>query len=776
MRKMRNELLLTSVFAAALLLTGTAGPVRAADADGFRFWIDPLVVEDLVTEVDTESAKFEEYRDLSGGLRIPKLKLFGASADGDRTLALRLYNVDREDGRYQLDYGVAGTWGLTVDYNKIPHRFGNDGHMLFTRTGRGRYEIADPVQGALQGALEAKFANPATRSQITFAFLDGLLAPYLATSTEVDVGLRRDRTYARLALAKDRAVAWSLEYANENREGIRPYGASFGFGNVTELPEPIDYQTTDATLSGEWGGKRGGLKFGYRYSRFENDVSTVVWDNPFRLTSATDASAYSAPGSGSIGGSNLGFADLAPDNEASTLFLTGRTKLGGAWWASGSLNYIRMTQDEPLLPYTLNSAIRGINFDHSTFDPTNPATLPTRNADNEVNVLALNGDVGTRFAEDWTFVLRYRYYDYDNQSRPIEFPGYVRFHAVWEDIPRVTVPYAYNKQDLGAEVGWDVTPTTNVALSYNLQSWDREFREVEGSDDDVLKLTFDTRPSPKWNLRASYELGDRSIDHYDVEAMEATFLDPEGANNQPGLRKYDEAAREYDAYTVLAQFFPAEAWSVFLGVSGRQDDYDESEFGLLTDELLQYNFELGYTPGAGTNFFLFGNLADREVFQAARQSGATVSTRPIDDWRVKFQEGTDTWGLGFTQKVREKLTLDLTGSWSNSDGDADFTALPGGLPLGSPGAGLPARSEAQDFDNYEDVELLALQVKVDYVLTKNASAGFWYRYEDYTIDSFLLQGLLQGGLQNYLPGALLLDANNGNYQADLYGVKLKVSF
>jgi hypothetical protein len=127
--------------------------------------------------------------------------------------------------------------------------------------------------------------------------------------------------------------------------------------------------------------------------------------------------------------------------------------------------------------------------------------------------------------------------------------------------------------------------------------------------------------------------------------------------------------------------------------------------------------------------------------------------------------------MGFTQKVGEKLTFDLNGSWSNSDGDADFTAFVGGLPLASPGAGLPARTQAQDFDNYEDVELLQAIWKLDYKLTEAASVGFWYQYEDYTIDSFILQGL-----RNYLPGTLLLNANNGDYTANLFALSMKFAF
>jgi hypothetical protein len=46
-----------------------------------------------------------------------------------------------------------------------------------------------------------------------------------------------------------------------------------------------------------------------------------------------------------------------------------------------------------------------------------------------------------------------------------------------------------------------------------------------------------------------------------------------------------------------------------------------------------------------------------------------------------------------------------------------------------------------------------------------------YRWEDYTIDSFIIQGL-----QNYLPGALILDPNYGDYQGSAFVLDLSLSF
>ena len=742
--------------------TETGETTEAAEAREFTFQLDPVVLQVLETDVDTESSRFEEYRDLDSGFR-PSLHLVGEG--GDRGLDFRAEAIGRDDARYTLSYGVSGRYGLLFDFNKIPRRFGNEGHMLWTRTGPGRLEIADPVQAAIEGAVAQQFA--ANRTGVSFNFLDNLLSPYLATASEVDLGLIRDRALVRLDLGRMARLGWTLEYSHENRKGDRPFGGSFGFNNVTEIPEPIDYKTDAAELAGEWSTDRAGLRFGYRYSTFKNDVSTLIWDNPFRINSATDPNAYQSPSSSSIGGSSLGFADLAPDNEASLLFLAGRARFGGDWFANGSVSYNVMTQDDPLLPYTLNSSIVGIDHETgATFDPTNAANLPVRNADNKVDVFNVNAQAGTRFGKRLGLTFRYRLYDYDNQSNRVELPGYVRFHGVWEEIPRITVPYAYTVQDLGTELGWDFARDSRLAVSYTLQTWDRELREVDSSDEDILKLSFDSHPLGWLALRASYELGDRSIDGYDPEAQEHSFLEPEGVNNLPALRKYDQAAREYGQLNVQAQLFPAPAWNLFFGVTGRDEDYDESAFGLIADEILQYNFEVGYTPGENINVYLFGHLADRDVLQHARQSGATPSTNPLDDWTADFDEKTDTWGLGFTTRFAERWTTDVSGRWSKSDGFADFTAFPGGGPL----AGRP-QQQALDFKNYEDIELLALIGRLDYRINGQASAGVFYRYEDYTIDSFILQGL-----SNYLPGALLLNPEQGDYQANLFGLELKLAF
>jgi MtrB/PioB family decaheme-associated outer membrane protein len=748
----------------------TAETEATEPGEGMTFEVDPLILEVLESDVDSEldtfqfretgarveSAKFGEYRDLRSGFRLRELRVSGDDPDSDRYFVFDGLNVGRLDARYGLEYGTWGGWKLAVDYNKILHRFGNDAIFLWNITNPGRFEIADPVQSQLQTAIERQRAiSPAS---VNFAFLSGLLAPYQSAAATIDVGLRRDRTSVEFDLGRMASLGWSLKVEHENRLGNRPYGGAFGFGNAPEIVEPIDYDTSSAELRGEWNGETAGMQFGYRYSQFENNISTLIWDNPFRATDSTDGSAYQAPGSASIAGAVLGFADLAPDNEASLAFVNGRARFAGNWYANGRASYQVLTQDDALLPYTLNSAIVGENFDGSHFDPTNPANLPARNADNEVQVLNLAADVGTRFADAFDLTFRYRYYDYDNQSRRIAFPGYVRFHGVWEEIGRISVPYAYTRENASVELGWDITNETNLGLAYELRSWDREFREVEATDEDALRLTFDTRAVPNLNLKASYEMGDRQIDgEYSTEAAEASFIVHGVPANHPGMRKFLQADREYTQWNLIGMYLIGDSLSLTGTVQGRDDDYDDSQFGLKTAERMAYGLELGWAAGNGVAFNAFINREDLESFLQSRQSGATASTNPLDDWSGTFEDQTDTYGLGLTFD-RKPWDAEVTASWSDTEGYLDLFSPPGGSP-----------DVAFDIPNYDDVELLALRAELDYGISERVAAGVSWLYEDYTIDSFQTRGLVP-----YLPAAPFLDLVNGGYTANVFGLHLKM--
>ena len=739
---------------AAILVLSSPSQAQSGSSSGFKLELDPVTIAYESVDVDTESAKFNEYRDLKDGFLLERLNLRGSYAGGDRNFSVTARRAGRDDAFYAFDYRSEGSYSFKIELNRIPHRFGNNGLLLFDRTGPGRYEIDDATQASLQLAIADQFRT--NRAGVNYNFLNGLLQPYLATAGTVDLALRRDRARAELELGKAGRFAWGLTLDHEDRSGTRPYGASLGFSNVAELPEPIDYRTTSGQLNGEWKGERGGVQFGGRLSRFENKIDVLVWDNVFRLTSTTDPNAYTAPGSSSIGGTAFGRAPLVPDNEAMTLFVNGRGKFG-LWTMQGSLSYVTMEQDDALQSYTLNSAIRGIDEQGATFDATDRSFLPQSSADREVDVFSFSGSAGVPLGKSFKLDFRARYYDYDNGSDRVVFPGYVRFDAVWEEIGRITVPYAYDRTDLSADLGWNIARGTRLGLVAGLREMNRSFREIENAEEIFVRLDGSTRKGGFW-LHGHLELGDRSTDSYHVEAQHDSFTHPEAVNNLPDLRKFDEAERDYLDYLLQADWALSETLDLTFGVSGRDEDYSKSLFGLHDDEILRFNAELNWRVGESGNVYLFANRADREVFQLSRQSGATVSTDPLNNWQVRFDELNEVVGLGLNLELAERWQLDVSGRWSRSDGAADIFSPPGGTP--NLGVG---------FDDYEDIELLASVVDLGFEINDRMAVGFGWRYEDYVAESFITRGLTY-----YLPGTLLLNAENGDYQGDVLTVRFSL--
>jgi MtrB/PioB family decaheme-associated outer membrane protein len=748
-------------FLAVFLLLGS--PLAAQDAPateesggGFHFEIDPLVIGYESVDVDTDSAKFNEYRDFDDGFLLEELRMLGTMSGGDRSLSFEATRADRHDAFYALDYRVEGSYDVELEMNRIPHNFLNNGHTIFDWTGGGRWEVADSTQAALQAQIAAQYVR--NRNGVNFAFLDGLLQPYFATANVIDVGLQRDRSRASVDMGKGGAMGWGLDFEYEKRTGGRPIGGTFGFNSVAELPEPIDYRTSAGQLSGEWKGERGGVQFGGRVSQFENENDTMVFDNPFRLTSSTDSGAYQAPGSSSIAGSALGRVDLAPDNDALTLFVNGRGKFG-SWTTTGALSWVRMTQDDQLQPYTLNTAIDGIDEHGATFDATDASFLPQSSADREVDVLSFSGSAGVPIGESWELDLRARYYDYDNGSDTIVFPGYVRYHGVWEEIGRKTAAYAYDRTDLSADLGWNPARGTRFGFVAGLRDMNRSFREIESSDEIFGRLDASSRLGGFW-LHGHLEYGERSTDNYHVEAQHDTFTHPEAVNNQPALRKYDEAEREFADWLLQADWAISDVLDLSFGYSGRIEDYDKSRFGLVSDDVDRWNAEVNWRVAEAGNVYLFYQLSDREVVQRSRQSAATPSVNPLDDWNVTFDEANDVAGLGVNFEFAERFTLDVSGRYSKSDGAADIYSPPGGTP-----------NLAVGFDDYEDIELFEAVVDLGFDITDRFGVGFGWRYEDYITESFITRGL-----DYYLPGAMLLNGENGDYQGDVYTLRFVLHY
>jgi MtrB/PioB family decaheme-associated outer membrane protein len=701
-------------------------------------------------ETDTNSSKFREYRSVPTGVVLPFLRFAG---DAKFPYDVAAWNVLQEDARYRVE-AAPGSFLVLAEFVKVPHRFGNDARSLLEDTGRGTLSFSDTFQQTFQTAIEQQFAR--NRTGVNFAFLNALVGPSLAAQDPFDIKLMRERGHLELGWGGDRPVDLRLSYSHEKRRGTRGSGTSFGFNNVVETPEPIDYRTEDLGLSAEWTQSWGLVRGLVNLNRFTNSLPVQTFDNPFRAVSTTDPSAYQSPSSSSVNGASFARLALPPDNSSVTGSLGAVWRLGKRSRLSADAALGQWAQDEPFIPFTTNSAVT------TPFDATDPSTVPTASLDGKIRIVSLNAAFSTRPLDNLTLSARARRYDLDNRTPRIEFrDGYVRYDGVFEDIPRISVPYGYTSDRVHATAAYDFGKAT-LEGGYRFEAMDRTFRETEETRQHTVSGSLQVRPLDWAVLRGTVERASRDFDVYHAEEAEhASFLDPGPAVNLPLLRRYDQAAKDTTRVVSQLQLTPWGSGTLALSYMRAKDDYEDLSHGLLEADNEALSAEADYTPSERLSVFAFYTREDIRSLQRGRQSGATPSTSPLDDWTADVRDKVDTFGGGGTVAVvKERLDLALSGTYQRVDGNNDLESPPGGTP-----------DVAFDIGLYDDTKLVSLNAELTYKLRGGwrLALGGWF--EDYEIED-----AASSGLRNYTPGSFFLAGNDGNYRAHVIYTRASYSW
>ncbi|HEX6739163.1 MAG TPA: MtrB/PioB family outer membrane beta-barrel protein [Vicinamibacteria bacterium] len=754
-----------------------AAGAQAQEPAGETFQFGEIHLGVMQTDSNTLSSKFMEYREVPDGVVVPAFRLKGAH--GGVWYEAFGGNVQQTDQYYGLRLGKE-SFRVEGLYNRIPHNFGNAGHTLLERTGEGVWVLSDTLQRSFQNTLTTQFdctglttaQCTAKRNQINFTFLNNLVTPSLTAANSVDLRLERERGQLSLRLTPKGPVDVRLSYFRERRVGDRAAsGTSFGFGNVVELPEPLHYLTQDFGADAEYEARWGLLRAGLHVNRFENRLETLAFDNPFRITDSTDASAYQAPGSASVAGPVFGLMALPPDNEAITGTVGATFKLPSRTRLSANVSVGRWTQDKsPFIPYTTNTSVLGEDNAGGTFPATDPSRLPARQLDGKMDVTSLSFNLSSRPTPELSFTARFRNYDLGNDTPRLQFPGYVRFDGVWEEIPRISVPYAYRNRRLDASVAYDFGQVS-LEGGFRHTSMARHFRETEDTSENAVSVAADLRAAGWAVLRASYERAKRDFEGLEIElSEEASFQVPGAPANLLAVEpstvcpagrvcnlRFDQAKKDVDRIGANLQLTPWGNTTVALGYLRTKDDYTETTFGLVSAQYDTLSAEVDYAPSAKVN--LFGYFTHEKIadFQRGRQSGGTVSTNPLDDWTSNVDDKADSFGGGANFVLRpDKWFLDLSGRYQKVNGNNDLSSPTGGAPF----AARTAIGGVQDLPFYDDTKITTLQAELRYQFAKSWSATVGGWFEDYEIRDSNTQELL-----NYVPGSFFLAAQDGDYQA-----------
>jgi MtrB/PioB family decaheme-associated outer membrane protein len=623
----------TYVLLSALVLAPAAARAQEAATPPDAPQTGQVDVGAQVTSVSGDEARYERYRDLRSG---PLLDGFNYLREkNDWTFAATASHVGYRDQKYTVGAHRAGRVKMSFTWDQIPlfyvaedsDQYGLIGATPYRVESPGVYRIDDGVQTAVQGK-QLSLYNAVVGQALPFE-------------------IRQQRNIAdfRLVYTLSKDVDLIFHLVNTTKTGEQPWAASFGFSHAVELPGPVDTRSTDVTGQVQWGNDKGSLTAGYDGSFFHNNVPTLIWDNPLRISDQTYASAYS-PGDGT----SQGRESLWPDSSTNGVSATAAYNLPMHSRVFGNVNFSKWTQDNALLPHTINAAIPVIPLDRTTSDVS-------------ADVTAAYLGFHTRPTDKVWFSARYKVYDYQNNTPELPVTDYVRIDQVVEAWALGhTENFSYTRQYLDADFSYNLTTFTAVRAGYGLEHDKRTFRQFESTSDNTFRVSLDTTGVSWLMLRAQYDHSKRSGNGLDEEVFDS---DNEGAAM---ARQYDISDRNRNRYSVITSFTPTDLVSFSVSGGYVKDDRPDKPFGLETTDGKFVSVGVDLSPMPKVDVFAEYGYEKYTSLQKSRQ--ANPGSQEFDltrDWTTAGSDRANTVLAGVTlKKIADKTDVDWSLEYSNA--------------------------------------------------------------------------------------------------------------
>ena len=715
------------------------------------------------------TSKLEEYRDLPETVVVPQLELFIDSKKKDFYLEFDSLKTGRDDQSYRLRTGRYGLVDVEFVWDQIPHLFNVDNARTPFNRDDGRYTLSSKPAGTT-GANVRDWVN--------------------ANAQPVDLKLYNGLARFNVRYTPTPGWTFSGSYGSQNTTGKRAFGVyigpSPGSFNISELAEPIDYQTHNIELGGEYAGQGWSLGLKYNASLFHNNVSTLTWDNPLNTTglgaACVDSAAYN-PAAGT--GPCRGRLDLYPSNQAHTFILNGTASLPFKTNFIGAFSYGWRLQNDPFLPFTINSAV---------IQPT----ISRRSLDGDVRPTMINATLVNNFFRDVGLKASYRYYDFDNRSKRVLLPdGFiVNDQGVTNGTELLSFPYSYAKQNIGLDASYNVARWLTAKLGYGWERMHREYaRELLNSNEHSFGPTFDIKPTAWTLFRLSYRRFLRDAHDYDAGRNAAVEIGetPEDVrlSRLEELRKFDQAARQRDRFSFFTQISPLANLTLHGGFDFTNDRYPRTVIGVQKD--IDYAPSLGFIYAPLEWLSIFGDYNwerfDWRMQAIARNTGPggcpdlelrTAENCPAATWRSRGNDEIHTVKLGTEMQVVKNL-LNLHFQYGFSFGSSEVRSSGNSAASGDTGL-VPATDYPTIVNRWH--EFIA---RLEYILHKNVSLKLGYYFNSYSskdagVD---LMRLWMGDVETPAAGPnfsnsigrsiFLGDRGKGSYQAHIgfLGVRLK---
>ena len=695
-----------------------------------RKWSLKISLADFFTDVSPRSSKFNEYRDIRDG---PVAGVEAHYRDGDRYFNVVGRNLGRTDADLNFDGGLIGRYIFTFADNETPHNYMFGAKSLYSGTGTGNLTISDAIRTDIQNSTSLTQA-------------DAKLANYVDQQGQsVDLGLERKKRGGDITILSTYPWAIKVGASNESRDGERPWAGSFGFGDFVEIPWAVHYDTNEFRASAEWTKPESRIYFtaGFRASLFDNHVESQTFSNPFRvIDSGSEFGSINA-------GPAMGRIALYPSNqyyEPSASLVVKDLGWDSILSATFSAGFLR--QNEALLPFSTNTADTVTNVAGGTFNATDPAALPRRTAEASINTQTAQVQWTARPTDHFHLNMEYRMFRLDNTT-----PLFVISSFVVEDQVVKTpatgstfrsVPIGYLRNTASVEGTYEFGHDNQLGLTYTFDSWNRHDREVKYTNDNRVRVSYNTKTRKWLELKSWYEHTTRSASHYDFNIW--NFLQGETDANVvfPMLRKIDEAPYNKDDVQIMATIPVGSSMSVSAHGLFGHTDYSHQTFGVLHDSHQSYGVDYSLQANDRLSFFAdYGfekfHTRMRDRTWSPGDASDPYTNAPgffsFSNWDGVPENSYHTAGAGVdAYLIPERLHSNLTFTFSKSYGTESFTS-----PLGPPSVDDNAFVPAP-FNNVDSATYYTINEELEYKFSKIVSLCAGYLYESWHINDYNYNG------------------------------------
>ncbi len=662
-----------TITSCALVALALALPARAQELKDSPNFVN-LGIGGSLFSSGSDEARFQRYRDLRSPSALDSLQL--SHDDEARRFKIEAQHAGYRDQRYTASLNQYGRLKVSFEWNQIPLFFNEDTKTLFTTTSAGVLRLDDNVQTALQNRTQ------------TLADVVGQARPF-------DLRLKRDVANLKLTYSAAKSVDVGVSVRNTSKNGNQPWAGTFGFGDAVELAVPVDTRTTEFGANLEWTNPRGLVRVGYDGSFFRNNVDTLIWDNPLRVSDSPTA------------GPLQGRMSLWPNSDMNAGNVMGVLKLPARSRATAYISVGSWTQDGALIPFTINSALTSPSLDR-----------PTAQAD--ARVTSMNYTFTSRPVNDVSFTARYRSYDFDNRTPPFHLAQTVVYDTTVSAFAEgESSPLSYTRKTFDAEVSLTPLKYSAFRAGYSREQTDQTFRFFDKTAENTLRLSADAVGLSWLTVRGVFEHSQRTGSGFDEQTLD-------DIGEQVSLRQFDLSDRNSDRVSVIAQVTPTSMVSFNGTIAAGREDRAGAAFGLRNNDNNVYEFGVDIIPREAVSFGAAYQYEKYTALQASRQANPGV----------QFNDPTRDWTTDSGDKARTfTASLDLIKAWPKTDIRLayDFSRAESLYVYRlAPNSTLNAVVQLPAIEN----ELQRATLDARYYVTKHLAAGAVYWFDKYAVNDF----------------------------------------